>query len=139
MAHDAGSRNAHDSEAPGKLVHVVCLSIDIPEPVKFDPGAVTPKPQSAPLLDELARRLKIHPKACVELEGHADRSESDTQRLSVRRAEEVKRQLVSRGVEAGRIRVRGFGAGKPYSPLGERNRRVEWVPKDDCMGETGRQ
>src|SRR5215217_1559189 len=68
-------------------------------------------------LDSLAEQLRIYPGE-VRIEGHTDSTftPEHNQRLSERRAESVRRALVSRGVEEGRLRVEGFGARQRLFP-----------------------
>jgi outer membrane protein OmpA-like peptidoglycan-associated protein len=91
--------------------------------------------QSTPVLQDLARLMNNQPSIkVVEIRGHTDANGtmSYNQDLSTRRADEVARFLVDHGVEANRIRIRGYGESRPlYSGTGERideaNRRVEFV------------
>jgi outer membrane protein OmpA-like peptidoglycan-associated protein len=85
-----------------------------------------------PVLDTLARRLLQFPDAVVEIQGHTDATGGHRAnlRLSRARADEVRRQLVIRGVPPDQILTRGVGADRP---LGDNrvaagralNRRVE--------------
>jgi OmpA-OmpF porin, OOP family len=61
--------------------------------------------------------LNAHPEANVEIEGYTDSigTARYNQALSVRRAEAVKGYLVSQGISAGRITVRGFGESQPVA------------------------
>lgn len=83
-------------------------------------------------LDELARALKDNGELFVELTGHTDNIGSDkfNMRLSLERAESLRKELVLRGIPEDRITVRGKGMREPLnSNLNEeeraRNRRVE--------------
>lgn len=87
-----------------------------------------PHPQVT--LDAVAALLAAYPSARVNLEGWADKraTEAYNQALSSRRAESVKRALVSRGVAASRIDTAGKGETDRFSTsaLAE-NRRVEFT------------
>ncbi|HEU4698237.1 MAG TPA: OmpA family protein [Gemmatimonadales bacterium] len=83
-------------------------------------------------LDELARSFKEYPGTDLLIVGHTDSvgTASYNQDLSARRAEAAKRYLVSRGVDAARIRATGRGESEPVAGNGSdegraRNRRVE--------------
>ncbi len=90
-------------------------------------------PKNGPLLDALAKLLKETTQVKrVEVQGHTDDT-GDTDfnlQLSVQRAERVKQELARRGVDAGRLSVKGLGESEPVAdndtPEGRaRNRRVE--------------
>ncbi len=80
------------------------------------------------ILDDVALRMQQDPSVILVVDGHQDSSERGN--LSRRRAENVKRYLVTeKGVDPNRIVVREFGANRPH-PSGDRqlNRRVElWL------------
>ena len=68
----------------------------------------------------------------LRIDGHTDSrgSEAYNQQLSERRARAVRDYLVSKGVPAERLSVRGFGETKPIAPNDtpenlRRNRRTE--------------
>lgn len=90
-------------------------------------------PRNARLLDALAKLMKESTQLKrVEVQGHTDNTgEADfNQQLSVQRAESVRHALVQRGIEAGRLTVKGLGASQPVAPNDTpegraRNRRVE--------------
>jgi len=69
-----------------------------------------------PILDEIAGKLKLHPEfKLVIITGHADRigSAEYNQKLSEKRAQDVKDYLVSQGVDTGRLQVIGKGESEP--------------------------
>lgn len=71
---------------------------------------------SKPILDEAAAKIKANPAVgLVLVTGHTDRigSESYNQKLSERRANEVKDYLVSQGVDASRLQAVGKGESEP--------------------------
>lgn len=79
---------------------------------------------------------KFYPGAVITIEGFADPagSPSYNQRLSLARAENVKRELATRGVDAAMIRTMGFGSMRQVvpgaqkdDPGADRNRRVVFV------------
>jgi len=75
------------------------------------------KSEFAPVLDEAAQTLKENPELNVRIEGHTDSIGSDSynQALSERRAEAVKRYLVSRGIAASRLSTEGKGETEPIA------------------------
>ncbi|HYW49096.1 MAG TPA: OmpA family protein [Gemmatimonadaceae bacterium] len=79
---------------------------------------------------------KYYPGAVVTVEGFADPAGTQTynQRLSLARAENVKRELASKGMDASLIRTMGFGSLRQVVPGAEKdqpgadkNRRVVFV------------
>jgi len=82
------------------------------------------------VLDVIYQVLASNASIRVELVGHADFSERDKVRLSIRRAESIRDYLVGRGIEASRIVVRGVGETEPIVARNSRrratNRSVEF-------------
>jgi outer membrane protein OmpA-like peptidoglycan-associated protein len=79
---------------------------------------------------------KYYPGAVITIEGFADPagSPSYNQRLSLARAENVKRELATKGLDASMIRTMGFGSMRQVvpgaqkdDPGADRNRRVVFV------------
>lgn len=110
--------------------------------VLFDFDKATIRPEAEPALAGLARRIKAgFPGAPVRVEGHTDAKGSDSynQRLSVERAESVKRWFAEKGgLGNAAITTRGFGESQPVAPNEQpdgsdnpegrqQNRRVEIV------------
>ena len=102
--------------------------------ILFDLDSATIRPESKPVLDEVLGVLKGEAGWKVLIEGHTDSSGADAHNLelSQRRADSVKAYLVSGGIDAGRMRTKGFGESKPVADnateLGRaQNRRVELV------------
>lgn len=103
------------------------------EGVYFDLNKAVIKPESYPILDEAAGTLLDYPKMVVEIGGHTDSTGSAAlnARLSLQRAEAVKKYLVSKGVPEARMKVQGYGPSKPVAdnatPEGRaKNRRIEF-------------
>ncbi|MEC4005743.1 OmpA family protein [Flavobacterium sp. SUN052] len=89
-------------------------------------------PTSKRAIDELILMMDIYPNLKIEIQGHICCVPKDVRNLSLDRARQVKRILVSEGVREKRIQVIGFGTTKPKFPIPEksefeaaRNRRVE--------------
>ena len=109
--------------------------IKIDQKVMFAVNDAAIHPLSNQLVDDVASLLKSHPDLeLVEVAGHADRSGALRLNLELtrRRAVSVSAALVSRGVEASRLRPVGYG---PHCPVAtgtdeaskEANRRVEFL------------
>lgn len=89
-------------------------------------------PTSKRAIDELIYVMNKYPKLKIEIQGHICCVGKDVKNLSVERAKQVKRILVSEGISERRIKTAGFGVSKPKFPIPEkseyeaaRNRRVE--------------
>ncbi len=100
--------------------------------VNFDFDRDTLRPESFPILNRAAERLRQCGSERLQVEGHTDSIGSDAynQDLSERRARTVRDYLVSRGVAGSRITSAGFGESRPIAsndnPDGRfLNRRVE--------------
>jgi outer membrane protein OmpA-like peptidoglycan-associated protein len=104
--------------------------------ITFDTGKDVIKPESEPLLAEIATLLTSNPRLKLAVEGHTD-SVGDKKAnlgLSKKRAESVKKWLTGKGVAAARLSAEGFGDGKPVADNRTedgraKNRRVELVKK----------
>jgi outer membrane protein OmpA-like peptidoglycan-associated protein len=89
--------------------------------------------RSFALLDNVAAVLQSHPSVRVRIEGHTDDRGDDTYNkdLSQRRADEVMRYLVRKGVDASRLEAVGYGEERPLDSNDTAegraaNRRVEF-------------
>lgn len=89
-------------------------------------------PTSKRAVDELLYVLDKNPKLRIEIQGHICCANNDNRNLSLDRAKQVRRVLVSNGIRQDRILVKGFGVSKPKFPIPEAdelkalaNRRVE--------------
>ncbi len=115
------------------LVEVKRERIVIRQQVHFATGQARVLPDSGELLGQVARVLKDFPRMRVSIEGHTDAAggEAANMRLSQRRAEAVREQLVARGIAADRLEAIGFGSTRPVASNGtargrEQNRRTEF-------------
>jgi outer membrane protein OmpA-like peptidoglycan-associated protein len=110
------------------------LVITLNGAVLFVTGQSTLLPIAEDRLRQVAEAINDNPEGSIVVEGHTDStgSQSLNEELSRRRAEAVSTFLISRGVDAARIRAVGLGSSRPVadnkSPEGRaNNRRVEIV------------
>jgi outer membrane protein OmpA-like peptidoglycan-associated protein len=102
--------------------------------ILFDTDSSVIKPESKPVLDQILDLLRTEPEWKLIIEGHTDAVGSDEHNLTLsrQRADSVKADLVSGGVDGSRLKTAGFGESKPVAgndtELGRaQNRRVELV------------
>ena len=104
--------------------------------VNFDFNKATLRPESFPILSNAAEILLTHPGVSVDIVGHTDQVGSDkyNDKLSLQRAESVKKYLIAKGVYASRLSTVGkgkrellFKENDPTSRL--YNRRIEFRVK----------
>jgi outer membrane protein OmpA-like peptidoglycan-associated protein len=102
--------------------------------VLFATGKHTLLPIAKSKLADVAKALKDQGFKRIVVEGHTDSRgrPSENEALSLRRAEEVRRTLISEGIPANKITAAGHGSRRPItdnnSPEGRaNNRRVEIV------------
>jgi outer membrane protein OmpA-like peptidoglycan-associated protein len=103
--------------------------------ILFDTDSDVIKPESGPVIKQIARGLETNPNLKLMIEGHTD-SVGDAAHnldLSKRRAEAVKAVLIGQfNIDASRLSATGLGSTKPVdsndTPQGRaQNRRVELV------------
>lgn len=101
--------------------------------VQFEVGSDTIMSQSYSPLNEAAGTLKENDRMKVEIQGHTDNTgdAKKNEALSLRRATSVKNYLVQKGISAGRLSVKGYGASKPIASNDSedgraQNRRIEF-------------
>jgi OOP family OmpA-OmpF porin len=102
--------------------------------ILFDVNKATLKPQSMGAINEVVQMMKDHADLKFEIDGHTDSDGDDAanMKLSQQRAEAVKSQIISAGIEPTRLSAKGFGKTKPVdgndtSEGKANNRRVEFV------------
>jgi outer membrane protein OmpA-like peptidoglycan-associated protein len=116
-------------------VKVVANEIQLNDRVYFDFRQATIRRESSSLLASLAALINAHPEfELIYVDGHTDETGTDeyNQILSEARAAAVRTELISHGVQAWKLRSRGFGKSQPRV-LGhsederQGNRRVEFI------------
>ncbi len=102
--------------------------------IQFRADSARLLPGSLKVLAKVAKAMRQNPRLRLEIQGHTDaRGEREYNlELSKRRALAVKRWLVEQGLDATRMRTKGFGPDRPTAPNSYfagrmRNRRVELV------------
>ncbi|VAW16507.1 Outer membrane lipoprotein omp16 precursor [hydrothermal vent metagenome] len=100
--------------------------------IYFETDSFRLLPESMPEMDKLIRFLNINPSIVIEIGGHTDKSGTAeyNQTLSEKRAKEVYKYLVAKGISKGRLTYKGYGFSKPASSTGTSyeywlNRRTE--------------
>lgn len=104
--------------------------------INFEVNRSTVKPESIPFIKQLVRFLEANPAMKLEIDGHTDSdgNAAANRKLSKDRADEIKRHLVTAGIDSKRLSTKGFGASRPLAtnatPEGKAtNRRVEFMSK----------
>jgi len=102
--------------------------------ILFDIDQASIKPESMGTINTIVDILKKNPALKYEIDGHTDNTGNAPHNLTLsqQRADAVKAQFVSMGIDASRLTTKGFGDSKPISdntsPEGKaNNRRVEFV------------
>ncbi len=102
--------------------------------ILFDTDSARLKDESKTALDQLVATAKARPSWKFLIEGHTDNSggSAHNQELSEKRATAVKDYLTKAGIDAARLRTKGFGASRPVASNDtaagrSQNRRVEVV------------
>jgi len=135
---EAGAAAANGCPAPAlpvapAAVVVAAEKIELNETILFGYDNAAIKPESQPLIDEIAKVLTQHPEIeLISVEGHTDTRGSAThnRKLSEARAKAIVDGLTARGVAADRLTSKGFGPSRPLDNADTdearaKNRRVE--------------
>ena len=103
--------------------------------IKFKTGSAVLQAASYATLKKAAEVLNEYPDLRLEVQGHTDSKGDDDKNmaLSQARADSVKKYLVKKGVDEGRIEAKGFGETVPVADNETKqgraeNRRVEYQP-----------
>jgi outer membrane protein OmpA-like peptidoglycan-associated protein len=101
--------------------------------IQFENGKATIKPNSYPILNDIAKIFIDNPTYMVEVQGHTDNVGKYDYNidLSERRAQAVRTYLINKGVPAERLTAHGYGPDRPIddnkTKAGRaKNRRVEF-------------
>jgi len=116
--------------APTEKVH----AITIDQVIHFEFDKANIRPQSYPILDDVAQIIKTTPGIKrVMIEGHTDSVGSDqyNMRLSERRANSVREYLIKKGISASQLDAVGYGESRPVATNDTaegraKNRRTEF-------------
>jgi OOP family OmpA-OmpF porin len=102
--------------------------------INFDYGKAAIKPESMGEVNAIYKFLSENASSKFEVGGYTDADGSDASNLSLsqKRAEAIKTQLVSMGIDASRLTAKGYGETKPIADNTTfegkaQNRRVEFV------------
>ncbi len=110
-------KNDIDSYKSGNALLEICMEkVDYEKALRldnihYDTGKSDIRPDARPELDRLVQFLNDNPEVRVELSSHTDsRSSADYNlKLSQRRADEAKKYIVSKGIDANRVVSVGYG------------------------------
>jgi len=121
--HDSENSKSFEGKRvfPGELIRL--------ETINFDENESRITEDSFDELNRLAEFLKKNPEVKIEVHGHTDKTKNEnfSLELSLKRAESVRKFLVSKGVK-NKIDVKGYGFSKPLkntNGISPTNRRVE--------------
>jgi OmpA-OmpF porin, OOP family len=130
-----GYRSVRFAESTPDFSQVIASGRFVTHGILFDTASDRIKPESAPVIQSIAKGLETNPNLRLLIEGHTDSvgNAASNLDLSKRRAEAVKTVLTAQfKVDAARLATAGLGATKPIdsndTPQGRsQNRRVELV------------
>lgn len=102
--------------------------------IKFDYNKSTLKPESMGEINRITALMKSHPELKFEIGGHTDNDGDAAYNLTLsqQRADAVKAQLLTQGIDAARLTTKGYGTTKPMADNATaegkaNNRRVEFT------------
>lgn len=125
-----------DIDSDNKVIRNISLtrkgSTIVLDHLIFEQGKAIINPKSFPGLDELVAMMKDNTKLEIQLEGHTDNQGNPKMNLDLSqdRVDNVKKYIVSKGIDKSRIKTKAFGGTQPLlnasTPEARaRNRRVE--------------
>jgi peptidoglycan-associated lipoprotein len=104
---------AVDTEAARRAVEAARAKLS--EAIYYDYDSDVLRADARAVLDEKLRVLNANPSVRLRIEGHTDERGSDEYNLALgrRRADQAKRYLADRGIDASRIETMSFGRERP--------------------------
>ncbi|HEX2570989.1 MAG TPA: OmpA family protein [Polyangia bacterium] len=129
------SRNGYQDAdgCPDEVPRIVRNFTGVIKGINFATGKATILSSSYRTLDAAVKVLRDYPDVKLEISGHTDNTGSAeiNTKLSHDRAEAVKAYMVSKGIDASRLRAMGYGPSKPLADNRtnagrSKNRRVEF-------------
>jgi len=129
-----------NKELGKKEVSVLSLKLIVNSDKLFDVDGSTLTPEGCKRLDEIVQLLQASPKDKVLIETYTDnvRSREMNIELSNKQAQSIYDYLVQKGIDASRIKAKGYGPDKPVASNDTvegraKNRRVEMIVlKENC-------
>ena len=104
--------------------------------ITFDVNKSTLRPESMGTINQIYKLMADNPTLNLEVDGHTDSDGDDASnmKLSQDRADAVRTQLISMGIDGARLTSKGYGETKPIADNSTlegkaKNRRVEFVKK----------
>lgn len=104
--------------------------------INFESGKAEIKPESQPIIEQIAKMMRDNPTLKISIEGHKDNvgTPQSNQTLSENRAKAVMDAIISKGIDKNRLSSKGWGQTKPIADNKTeegkaKNRRVEIVKK----------
>ncbi len=131
----AETRNGFEDAdgCPDEVPEAVKRFTGVIQGITFQQGKAVIRPESFKTLDAAVEVLKSYPDIRLEISGHTSSEGNDQKnvQLSMARAEAVKKYMVDKGIDAGRIEARGAGSSEPLDDNAtiagrERNRRIQF-------------
>ena len=129
-------KNLGDNPAPNDVARALSIQV-----INFSIDDATLPEVNKELLDRAAKIISEVPNIKLMIVGHTDGQASDdyNNKLSLARAESVKQYLVSKGVDADKLTVKGMGESEPIADNSTEqgrfhNRRIEFVVDDQPTG-----
>ena len=102
--------------------------------VQFEVGSANLTAEAQNILKDVVSAMKASPRVNVEIHGHTDNTGSLelNNRLSLQRADSVKKFLVENGIAESRLATKGYGPSRPIADNNteegrQENRRIEFV------------